>query len=116
MDHAKCGGGGGATLHHHDLAGTNLADGIRFDQVEGAGLGGDDERVGETSEDERTKPVGIARGVDAAGGEHGDRIGALHARERVDEGPLQIALARTGDEVEDHLRVRHRVEDGALFL
>ena len=72
MDHAKCGGGGGATLHHHDLAGTNLADGIRFDQIEGAGLGGDDERVGETPQDERTKPVGIARGVDAAGGEHGD--------------------------------------------
>ncbi len=58
--------------------------------------------------------MGIARRVDVIRRHHGDGVSALDVREGVDEGALQVGRLGAGDEVHEHFRVGHRVEDCPL--
>ena len=95
----------------------------RADQVEGAGLGGEDDGVGamrrlarDASHHQRTEAARIARGEDAVGREHHQRKCAFHAAQRVGHGVGQRLLARARNQVDDDFGVAGGLEDGALLL
>src|ERR1700686_2346675 len=103
-------------LDGDDLAGTHLTDRLRLDEVEGAGLRGDDDRFAEPPENERPESVRVARGVNAARCQEDDGVRPFDLRERIDQRAFESDLPRTRDQMDDDLGVRHGVEDGAVRL
>ena len=71
---------------HHQLARLHVALVLRMQQVEGAGLGGEDKGVrsavhaGDPAHRQRPEAMRIARGEDAVARHHHDRERALHLR------------------------------------
>ena len=105
-----------ALAHGDDLARLDLALVARVDQVEGAGLGGDDHRVTDAPEDERAEAARVARGDDPILGEEDQRVGALHLAERVGDALRERGFGRGRDQVDDDLAVDRRLEDRAARL
>ena len=102
-----------AAPDHHHLAGLEIALELGADQVERAGLARDDPGAAEPRQRERAEAERIARRDERVVGEHHQAVGALHARERVDQPILGMRLARAREQVHDHLGVRRRGEDRA---
>jgi hypothetical protein len=71
------------------LARRDLALEVRAEEVEGAGLGGDDPAAVEPAQDERPEAVRVAEGKQLAVGQCGHGVGAFEpahrARHRLDE-------------------------------
>ena len=91
-------------VDHDELAGTDVALVDGADQVEGAGLGGDDPVVAEPAERERPDPLRVAEGEQLPLRERDDRVGALEPRHR----PRDRFRDRRGvvrDQRRDHLGV-----------
>src|SRR5690606_1264170 len=98
------------------FAGLDVADIARTDDVEGAGLGGEDVGAVEVTEDKRANAERIAAADHLLGGEGYQREGAFKLADAVDEAGVGILLLAGGDQVQDRLGVGGGREDGALLL
>ena len=104
------------------FAGADVALVIGADQIEGAGLGGEDDGLGaavsgrDAAHAERAEAAGVAGGEDAVGGRHDEREGAFDAAQGVGDGVFECLLAGLRDEMDDDLGVPGGLEDGALGL
>ena len=87
---------------------------MRANEIERAGLRADDPRVTELTERERPEPVRVADGDEAVAGEHDEGERAADLRHRIHDRLLDAAGARLRVEVEHHLGVGARLEDGAV--
>ena len=109
----------------HHLAGLDLADHLRADDVEGAALRGDDEALGmpvgrlHLPQRQRPHPVRVAECDHGVLGHHHGRVGALQARHHLGHRVLDpgIALARPLREQRgDDLRVRGAAQLDPLLV
>ncbi len=84
------------------------------EDVEGARLRGDHPPRPEPPQDERSEAARVHDRVHGAADRQDQRVGAVHALERVEQ--LVFRLPRLGarDQVHQHLAVGRRLEDGAL--
>ena len=110
-----------AGVEDHDLAGLDVAQRLRVDQVEGARLGRDDHRVRlaghlEAAQRERPDPLRIARGDHSISREEDDRVRAADPAEGLAQRADDVLRPRARHEVEKHLGVRARREDRAFLL
>src|SRR5439155_17181283 len=65
---------------------------------------------------QRTESVRVAQGDQLVGCDDTTRVGADHSRERAADHLFPSAAVRVLDETRHHLRVKRRLEDGALLL
>ena len=98
------------------LSRLHLSQVVRLDQVESARLAGDRIGVLQLSEDQGPEAVGITDGDHLLVGEEQQRIGAFDPPQGADEPVEGQILMGEGDEVDDHLRVHGRLEDGPVIL
>jgi hypothetical protein len=89
----------------HQLAGLDVPQERRADDVERAGLGGDAEPVRQAADRERTQAVGVARREQAALVHHDERERALERGEHVDQGRLEVLRWVPGEDRRDQIRV-----------
>ena len=99
---------------HDDLAVLDVADESRADDVERAGLGGEDRAAVEFAEHQRADAERIARADQLLVGQRDQRIGALDLAQRLDEALDEAAAARARDEVQDDFGVGGRLADRAV--
>ena len=102
----------------HDLARLHVADELRLDQVQRAGLARQHEpSVGQPADAQRTEAVRVAHADELVLGEDDQGICALDAAHGLDQSALVAArLRRLGEQVDDDLGIHRRLEDGALGL
>ena len=91
---------------HDDLAVLDVAHEAGADDVERAGLGGEDVAAVELAEDERADAERIARADQLLVGERDEGIGALDLPDGLDEAVDELRLAAAGDEMDDAPRCR----------
>ena len=109
--------------HDHQFARLHLALVGRADQIEGAGLGGEHDRVlllafqpRNSSHGQRTEAARIARRKNPVRTEHHQRKRAFHAAQRVGHRVRQGLLFRERDQVHDHFGVAVGLENRSLGL
>ena len=109
-------------MRHHHFAGLELAHGRGADQVEGASFGSEAGAAacavdtGRIAEQQRPEAPRVARGDHPLAADQQQRVGAAHLLEREHQ-RLDDALPRLArHQVEDHLGVGGRLEDGAVAL
>ncbi|WOL03560.1 hypothetical protein Cni_G12280 [Canna indica] len=115
----EAGGGDGVVVAIDDnhLPGVHLAHVLCADEVEGAGLGGEDDgAVGAAAHDEGAEAVGVADGDELVAGEEDEGVGALEALADLDDSGEEGAGGGGADEVEDDLRVGAGAKDGTIRL
>ncbi len=107
----------------HQLARLDLAFVGRADQIEGAGLGGEHDRVlllpfeaRNSSHGQRTEAARITRRKHPVRTEHHQRECAFDAAQRVGHGVRQSLLFGERDQVNDHFGVAVGLEDRSLGL
>ncbi len=100
----------------HDLPRLDVALEFGPDEVEGAGLRGDDRRPLADAEREGADPVRIAHGENPLTGEDDERVRPADVGQRLGDRGREGRGLRTGHEVEDHLGVRGRREEGPARL
>ena len=100
----------------HHLAGLQIAHKARADDVERAGLRGEDPRAVEIAQYQRTDAQRVAAADHFLGGERDQRERALQLLHRVDEAGIGVARLRGRDQVQDRLGVGCGREDRALLL
>ena len=119
LEHAECAAGvvertlaaDALFPYDDDLAGIDVADEFRADEVEGARLAREHvAAVLQSSERQRAEAVRIAHADDFRLGHHHERERALDAAERGED----VAIGRLREEVEDDLAVHRRLKNGAL--
>ena len=98
-----------------DLAGLHVAQELRADDVERAGLRGDAVAVAEHPDRQRPQPRRVAEGDDAVLGHHDRRVGALGALHHVGDRVLDRVRLVRREQRRDHLGVRRRAEADALL-
>jgi hypothetical protein len=86
---------------------------VGADDVERHGFRREDEGIAELAHHERADAERIAAGDHALRRHADQRIGAFELLERVDELVEQRPVGRGGDQVDDHLGIRRRLEDRA---
>ncbi len=89
-----------------DLAVLDVADEAGADDVEGAGLGGEDVAAVELADDERADAEGVAGADELLVGQGDEGVGALDLTDRLDEAVDDRLLARARDEMDDRPRCR----------
>ena len=99
---------------HHDLAVLDVAHEARADDVEGAGLRGQDVAAVELAEHQRADAERVAGADQLLVGQRDEGVGALDLRIASMKRSTKRLLAGAGDEVEDDLGVRGRLADGAV--
>ncbi len=102
----------------HHLAGIDFVQVDRADQVEGAGLGGEDVALAAAGDfhfahRQRAEAVRIARHDDAVLGEEHQGERAFQLQQRIAQGAGQRALRGVGHQVEHDFGIAGRLEDGA---
>ncbi len=102
-------------LENHHLPGLDVAHELRADDVERAGLRGQDVRLAEPAEDERAHAQRIAHADDRRVGEADERVGALHLAQRIDQAVDHAGASGGRDEMDDDLGVGRRLEQGAAL-
>ena len=107
---------GAGVRDDQDLARLDVALERGFHKIERARLRRDDVGVAEAAETERAKAVRVADRVQRVERQDHERVRALHLHERVGDLILERAGRRARQEVQDHLGVRVRLEDGAVAL
>ena len=95
----------------HDLAVLDLADELRADDVERAGLRGEDRRAVEIAEHKRANPQGVPRADQLLVGQRHERERALDGAQGVDELVDEARLPALRHQMQDHFRVRGRLAD-----
>jgi hypothetical protein len=98
-----------------DLARLHVAHVSRADDVERAGLAGQDGRALELAEHQRPDAQRIAHADHARGGERDEAIRALDLPKPVDQPVEQRAVGARGDQVDDDLGVHGGLEDAAAL-
>ena len=98
----------------HHLAVLDIAHEFGTDDVERAGLGGEDVVTVEFAQHERADAERVPCADQHGVGEADQRIGPLDLPQGVDEAVDEARFAGPGDEVEDHLGVRGRLADRAI--
>ena len=102
-----------ARADHDDLAGLDVAHEIGADDVERAGLRGEDPGFAEPSEHQRPHAQRVAHADDPVLRQRHQRIGALDLAQRIDQ-PLDDGVFQAGrDQVDDDLGVAGRLEQAA---
>ena len=96
-----------------DLAILDLAQELRADHVERAGLGGEHVGGAEPANDERADADGIARADQHLVGQTYERIGAFDLAQRFHEALDDAALLRARQQMQDDLGIGGRLADGA---
>ena len=100
-------------IDDHDLAGFDLEDELGVDEIEGAGLAGEDVGAIELAEDEGPEAEGIADADDLALAHDDEGKGALDLAQGAEDAGGGVRL---GEEVEDDLAIDGGLEDGATLL
>ena len=97
----------------HELAGLQLADEGGADQVERAGLARGHDALPDAAEHERPEAAGVHHRVQRAADADDEAVGPLHPLQRRPD--LHLGVGRLGarDQVDQHLGVARRGEDGA---
>ena len=101
-------------VEDHDLAVLDVAHIVRADDVERAGLRGEDRTVAELADHQRADAERVARADELLVGEANEGIGALDLAQPVDEAVDEAVAARLGDEMQDHLGVGGRLHHRAV--
>ncbi len=98
-----------------DFAVLDLPHEAGADNIERAGLGGEDGRIAELAQDQRTDAQRIADADQLLHRQQCERIGALDPHQRVDKahGEAALALGTPRDQMDDNLRVGGRLKDCA---
>ena len=95
------------------LAGLDVAQELRADDVERAAFRGDDPRLAELAQHQRPHAQGVAHSDQAFLRQRGQRIGAFDLAQRVDHALLDAELQTGRDEMDDHFSVAGRLEQAA---
>ena len=104
-----------AALRNDDhLAIFHIAHEAGADDVQGAGLGGENVVSVELAEHERADAERVARADQLLVREADERVGALDLAERLDEAVENARLAALGDQMQHDLGVRRRLVDRAF--
>jgi hypothetical protein len=104
-----------ALVEHDDLAGLDVADIFRADDVERAGLRGQDRAAVEFAEHQRADAERIARADQLLVGQRDQRIGALElARSASMKRSMKRLRFGARDQMQDHLGVGGRLHHGAV--
>ena len=99
---------------HHAFAVLDVADEAGADDVEGAGLGGEDVAAVELAQHQRADAQRVAGADQLLVGQRHQGIGALDLLDRLHEAVDDPVLAAAGDQVDDHLGIGRRLADGAV--
>src|SRR5216684_3384869 len=100
----------------HHLAGLDLADIFRAEQIEGAGFRSHHPHRTQPPDIERAEAARIADGVKLVEREEQERVRAFHLVERVADGPGEIPRCAAGNQMDDDFRVAGGLEDRAAML
>ena len=98
----------------HDLAVLDVAHEARPDDVEGAGLGGQDVAAVEFAKHQRPDAERVARADEFLVGERHQSVGALDLAQRLDEAIHEPRLPRARHKMENDFRIGGRLADGAV--
>ena len=101
-------------VEYHDLAVLDVAHVFRADDVERAGLRGEDRMAVELADHQRTDAERIARADQLLVGEADERIGAFELAQPLDEAVDEAFSRGTRDQMQDDLGVGGRLHDGAV--
>ena len=101
-------------VEHHDLAVLDVAHVVRADDVERAGLRGEDRAAVELAEHQRADAERIARADQLLVGQADEAIGAFELAQALDEAVDEAVAARARDQMQDHLGVGGRLHDRAF--
>ena len=101
-------------VEHDDLAGFDVADIFRADDVERAGLRRQDRAAVEFAEHQRADAERIARADQLLVGQRHQRIGALDRAQRLDEAVDEAAALGLRDQMQDHFGVGGGLHHGAV--
>ena len=101
-------------VEHHDLAVLDVADVFGADDVERAGLGGEDRAAVELADHQRADAERIARADQLLVGEPDERIGAFERAQPLDEAVDEAVALGARDQMQDHLGVGGRLHHGAV--
>ena len=96
------------------LAGLDVALVGRADDVQGHAFGGEDHRLAQAAHDQRADAERVPASNHALTRQADERISALDLLERIDEPIEQRAIARFGDEVDNHLGIAGGLEDRSI--
>ncbi|MEY9414719.1 hypothetical protein ABIF69_001161 [Bradyrhizobium japonicum] len=102
-------------VEHDDFAGLDVANEARADDVERAGLRGQDRATVELAEHQRADAAWIARADQLLVGQRNQRIGALDLAQGVDVALDEAAAPGARDEMQDHLGVGGRLHHRAVL-
>ena len=101
-------------VEHDDFAVLDVAHIFRADDVERAGLRGQDRAAVERAHHQRTDAERVAGADQLLVGEADEGIGAFQCAQPVDEAVDEARFARARDQMQDHLGVGGRLHDRAL--
>ena len=101
-------------VEHDDLAGLDVADIFRADDVERAGFRGQNRAAVEFAQHQRADAERIARADQLLVGHRHQRIGALDRAQRLDEAVDEAVALRLRDQVQDHFGVGGGLHHGAV--
>ena len=105
---------GAVVVEHQNLAVFQVADVLRTDDVQRAGLGGEDRAAVQLAENQRPNAQRIAGADQLLVGETDEGVRALEHTQPLDESIDEPVAVRAGNEVKDHLGVCRRLHHGAF--
>ncbi len=105
-----------ALIRHHHLAGFHLADEFRADQIQGAGLAGEDDGLVESSDDQRPEAERVACGNHLVLAHQYQGVRPMHPGERLGQSPAADRRVGPGNQMENNFAVRGRLKDGSRRL
>ena len=104
-----------ALVEHQDLAGFDVADIFGADDIERAGLRGEDRAAVELAEHQRPDAERIARADQFLVGHRHQRIGALDGAQRFDEAVDEAVALGLRDQMQDYLGIGGGLHHGAVL-
>ncbi len=105
-----------ADVDHRDLAPLHVAHVLGAQQVEGAGLAGDDPGAVDPADRQRTEAQGVADRDHAPGDERDQGVGAAQKAQGIDQRVDHVGRSRARRQVQDRLGVAGGLEDRAVGL
>jgi hypothetical protein len=102
-----------ALVKHDDLAGLDVADVFRADDVERAGLRRENGAAVEFAQHQRANPERVARADQLLVGQRNQRIGAFDRAQRLNEAVDEVAALGLRHQMQDHLGIGGGLHHGA---
>ncbi len=103
-----------AVVDPDEVAWQQLPHGRRADEIEGAGLGGHDQPRANAADEHGPEAARIHRCIDRSPDSDHQRVRAIHLLECVADLPLHRGRRGASDQVNEHLVVDFRLEEGAV--